>query len=391
MKKDIAIIGASTTGLLTAKMLADQGLNVKVFEAAQHIDPSPRTLIVTGHLPKVIGPLYKGSLLNKIHQFELFTDGRVAKIPLRQPDLIIERSKLLDGLATQAKEKGAKIFTGHRFLDLKPNGNHLAFNISTNGDRESVEQYAHVLVGADGVFSKVAQSGGWPNQTTVGLIQAVVNLPNDMAPDTTRVWFIPEYTPYFFWLIPHSPSHGVVGLIAEEKSNGQIFLERFLEKKNLTPIEYQSAHIPIYTKWIPVHRQIGGGHVYLVGDAAGHVKATTVGGVVTGFLGALSVVDDILKSNKNQNLKRLRRELGLHYLIRKSLHGFTQADYVRLLELLNPSTLRFLSTFNRDETVKLLFHLFLNQPRLLLLGFQKLLIDWISLSKSDDDFKYLGS
>jgi flavin-dependent dehydrogenase len=202
-----------------------------------------------------------------------------------------------------------------------------------------------------------------------------------MAPDTTRVWFIPEYTPYFFWLIPHSPSHGVVGLIAEDKSNGQIFLERFLEKKNLTPIEYQSAHIPMYTKWIPVHRKIGGGHVYLVGDAAGHVKATTVGGVVTGFRGALSIVDDILKRRKNPNLKGLRRELDLHYFIRKSLHGFTQADYVKLLELLNPSTLRSLSTFNRDETVKLLFHLFLNQPRFLLLGLRSILLDSLPFLK----------
>jgi len=34
MSKDVAIIGGSAAGLLTAKMLAEQGLNVKVFEAA---------------------------------------------------------------------------------------------------------------------------------------------------------------------------------------------------------------------------------------------------------------------------------------------------------------------------------------------------------------------
>ena len=374
MTKNVAIIGASTAGLLTAKMLAEQGLNVKVFEAAERIDPSPRSLIVTGHLPKVTGPLYQSALVNKIHRFELFTDGRVAKISLRQPDLIIERSKLLHELASQAEESGAKIFTDQRFLNLKPNGKRLAFNITGNGHRESVEQYAHVLVGADGAFSKVAKSGGWPKPVTVPLIQAVVELPKDMHPDTTRVWFLPEETPYFYWLIPHSPTHGVLGLIAEEEKTGQMHLEHFLERKDIAPIEFQSARIPLYTRWVPMHRKIGQAHVYLVGDAAGHVKATTVGGVVTGFRGALNVVDDILNSRNNLNFNGLRRELDLHNLIRKSLHGFTQEDYVKLLDMLNPSTLRSLSTFNRDESLKLLFHLLVRQPKLLLIGLRTILL-----------------
>jgi flavin-dependent dehydrogenase len=374
MSKDVAIIGGSAAGLLTAKMLAEQGLNVKVFEAAKRIAPSARTLIVTGHLPKVIGSLYQSSLVNKIHRFELFTDGRVAKISLKRPDLIIERSKLLHELASQAEESGAKIFTDQRFLNLKPNGKHLAFNITSNGHRESVEQYAHILVGADGTFSKVAKCGGWPQQVTVPLIQAVVELPKGMPSDTTRVWFLPEETPYFYWLIPHSPTHGVLGLIAEQERQGRICLEHFLESKGITAIDFQSARIPLYTRWIPIRRKIGKGNVYLVGDAAGHVKATTVGGVVTGFRGALSVVDDILNSRKSININGLRRDLGLHKFIRKSLHGFTQKDYVKLLDILNPSALRSLNTYSRDETPRLLFHILLNQPRLLLLGLRTILL-----------------
>ena len=383
MSKDVAIIGGSAAGLLTAKMLAEQGLNVKLFEAGGRMDPSERTLIVTGHLEKVIGSLYQSSLVNKIHRFELFTDGRVAKISLRQPDLIIERSKLLHELATQAEKSGAKIFTDHRFLNLKPNGKRLAFTTTSNGHRKSVEQYAHILVGADGTFSKVSKCGGWPQQVTVPLIQAVVELPKDMHPDTTRVWFLPEETPYFYWLIPHSPTHGVLGLIAEQERQGRICLEHFLESKGITAIDFQSARIPLYTRWVPIRRKIGQGHVYLVGDAAGHVKATTVGGIVTGFRGALNVVDDILNSKKNININGLRRELGLHKFIRKSLHGFTQQDYVKLLDILNPSALRSLSTFSRDETPRLLFHIFLNQPRLLLLGLRTILLDRLPFLKSN--------
>ena len=159
-------------------------------------------------------------------------------------------------------------------------------------------------------------------------------------------------------------------------------LEHFLERKEIVPIEFQSARIPLYTRWISVHRKIGQGHVYLVGDAAGHVKATTVGGVVTGFRGALTVVDDILNSRNNLNFNGLRRELDLHNLIRKSLRGFTQEDYVKLLDMLNPSTLRSLSTFNRDESLKLLFHLLVRQPKLLMIGLRTILLDRLPFSKS---------
>jgi flavin-dependent dehydrogenase len=72
MPKDVAIIGASTAGLLTAKKLADHGMDVKVFEASKQIDPTPRSLIVTGHLPKLLGPLYQNSLVNVIRRFELY-------------------------------------------------------------------------------------------------------------------------------------------------------------------------------------------------------------------------------------------------------------------------------------------------------------------------------
>jgi len=381
MTKNVTIIGASTAGLLTAKKLADHGMAVKVFEASKQIDSTSRSLIVTGHLPKLVGSIYQNSLVNVIRRFELYADGRVAQISLKQPDLVIERSKLLNELEIQAKQSGAEIFTNHRFLNLKPNGKQLAFSITNNGNGTPVEEYANILVGADGVFSRVAKSGGWHKPDTVPLIQAVVKLPKNMDSNCTRVWFLPEVTPYFFWLIPHSLTHGVLGLIANENQKARRNLENFLDKKNLEPIEFQSAHIPIYTRWTPVHRKIGQGDVYLVGDAAGQVKASTVGGVVTGFRGALSVVDSILNKKRNQNLKQLRRELNLHGIIRKSLRGFSQNDYVKLLDMLNPSTMRTLSSFNRDETPRLLFHLFLSQPKLLLIGLRTILLNSSPFSK----------
>ena len=374
MINDVAIIGGSAAGFFAASQLAHQGLHVRVFEATESIDPSPRTLIVTSSMPDLIGSLCESVMLNKIGRFELFADGRVATISLRRPDLVIDRSRLIQRLAEQAEECGAKILTGHRFLDLKPNGKKLTFTVAYNGNGESIEESVNILVGADGAFSKVAQSGGWPKPLTVPLVQAVVELPKDMPSDVTRVWFIPEDTSYFYWLIPHSPTQGVLGLIGEEGQEIRASLERFLEKKGLEPIEFQNAQVSRYTQWIPNHRKIGEDHVYLVGDAAGHVKVSTMGGLVPGLRGVLGVTEAILNGGSRLEFRLLRRELDRHKLIRRVLHEFNQADYARLLGLLTPSVKRSLSLFNRDKTKKLLLHVFLKQPRLLLLGLRSLLI-----------------
>ncbi|MFC1867610.1 FAD-dependent monooxygenase [Thermodesulfobacteriota bacterium] len=374
MNKDVAIIGGSAAGLYTASLLSKQGLQVKVFEESENIDPDCRTLIVTNDVLKYIDKkLYKDTIINKIRRFELFANGRVGTISLQRPDLIMERNKLIQRLADQAEENGAKLLTGRRFLGLRQNGKRLKFDLSSNGNDGSVEDSADVIVGADGVFSKVAQSGGWSEQPTVPLFQAVVELPEDMPPDTTRVWFIPKETPYFYWLIPHSPTHGVLGLIGNEEGDTKKALENFLEKKKITPIEIQDAHIPRYTQWVPVHRKMGGGHVYLVGDAAGHVKVTTVGGLFTGFRGARGVAEAILNGGSSREFKGLRRELNLHHVLRRMFNKFTQHEYVRLLDLLNPSAQKTLGQVSRDETPKLIWHLFRKQPRLLFFGLKTLL------------------
>jgi flavin-dependent dehydrogenase len=373
MPKDVAIIGGSASGLFTAGLLAERGVDVRVFEASDRIEPPKRTLIVTDYMREILGGLCDDIVFNRIRHFEFFADGRVGVISLRRPDLVIGRASLIRRLAEEAEKKGAKIITGRRFMDLKPNGKRLNFTLSVNGNGDHTEDSAETIVGADGVFSNVAKEGGWPAPRTVPLVQAVVELPGDIAPDTVRIWFIPEETPYFYWLIPHSDTHGVVGLVGEDEGRTKKALEAFLDRKGMPSLEFQDAMVPLYTGWIPNHRRLGNNDVYLVGDAAGHVKVSTVGGIVTGFRGVMGVAEAILDGSSSRKLKALQRELNLHNLIRKILNRFTQKEYCGLLDMLTPETKRTLGRFHRDETPRLLANLLLKQPRLLLLGLRALI------------------
>lgn len=371
-KKEIAVVGGSAAGYFAASLLARNGASVRVFERSETLDPLPRTLIVTHRLRDLLGPAGESSILNEIRRFEIFTDGRFATVPLKNPDLIIERSKLIHSLASEARSAGAKLEFGKRFHSLQPNGRGLVLEIERCSDGSREEVHADTVIGGDGATTRVGRSAGWGPVRTVPLMQAIVKLPKGMARDTSRVWFVPQDTPYFYWLVPESATQGALGVIGESGPEMRRAFEEFLEKKGLEPIEFQGARIPVYSRWIPVHRRVGEGSVYLVGDAAGQVKVTTVGGIVTGLRGARGVAEAIL-SGTSRELRALRRELDLHLLLRRTMHEFKQADYSRMVDLLNDSTMQSLAKYSRDEAWKVLSRVCVRQPIFLWLGLRGLL------------------
>ena len=372
--QSVAVVGGSAAGLFTSVLLARRGLSVRVFERIEMLEPAARTLIVTHRMRALLGRAAEGSVVNEIRRFELFTDGRAATIPLKHPDLIVERRTLIQGLAAEAEREGVKIELGRRFHALHANGRGLVAEVERCADGQREEVRADAVVGGDGAASRVARAAGWKPLETAPLVQAIVPLPKDMAPDTVRVWFVPDDTPYFYWLIPESSERGALGVIGESGSETHKRLERFLEKRQLEPIEFQGARIPVYTSWVPVRRRMGEGSIYLVGDAAAQVKVSTVGGTVTGFRGALGVAEAILNGGTSQELRTLRRELDLHLLLRRSLHNFEQEHYSRLVDLLNDPAKESLGEYSRDEVWKILWRVCLRQPRLLLLGLRGLLM-----------------
>jgi flavin-dependent dehydrogenase len=369
---EVIVVGGSAAGLYTAATLARAGRSVRILESMSGLDPAPRTLIVTDHFRHQLGASSSASIVNEIRRFELFTDGRSAQVALTKPDLIVERSRLIPSLAQEARQAGAQFSFDTRFLGLSPNSQGLRLEIETAGRRE--ELHAGSVVGADGAASRVARTAGWPPIETVPLVQAIVKLPKDCPPDTTRVWFVPDDTPYFYWLIPESPERGALGIIGVDGKDTSRCIMRFLEKKHMEPLEWQGARIPVYRRWVPVRRRVGNGEVFLVGDAAAQVKVSTIGGIVTGFRGAQGVADAILRNGRSPELSALRRELGTHWLIRRALHHFRQKDYSQLVDLLNTATRRSLGEVNRDESMRLLWNVFRRQPRLVLLGLRGLLM-----------------
>jgi flavin-dependent dehydrogenase len=370
--QEVLVVGGSAAGFYTAAEIARGGRRVRVLESMPDLRPAPRTLIVTNHFRSQLGSSANSCVVNEIRRFELFTDGRSAQVALRNPDLVIERARLIPSLAAEAQHAGAEISFDMRFLGLRANARGL--RVAVESVRGPEELHAASVVGADGASSRVARSAGWPRVETVSLVQAIVRLPKDCPSDTTRVWFVPDDTPYFYWLIPESSERAALGIIGEDGQETARCLAAFLDKKGMEPLEWQGARIPVYRRWVPVKRRVGSGSVFLVGDAAGQVKVSTVGGIVTGFRGAQAVAQAILRRGPSAELLALRRELSTHWLLRRTMHHFQQRDYSRLVDLLNAATRDTLSEITRDESTRLLWNVLRRQPQLVLLGLRGLLL-----------------
>ena len=366
---EVDIVGGSAAGLFTAYLLAREGKRVRLFDANDVLHAESRTLITTSHLTDVLGFFPRDAVCNQITQIDLFSPRRSVTIPMETPDLVVERSALVRLLARRALDEGVEIRGDCKFVNLEPAEQGATVTIEDT-HRDRIEKFkTRTLVGADGSFSRVAKIATGNGHGTTPILQAIVKLPDGAGVNTTQVWFEPEDTRYFYWLIPESQKQAAVGFIAEEGKRGRAKLEKFLARQGLEILDIQAARIPAYSHFTPQWRHVSGADVYLVGDAAAQVKVTTVGGLVTGLRGAKAAANAILRrKNYLKELRPLRRELGLHLILRSILNRFSSRDYDRLLGLLNEKTLHLLGRYNRDRAAGMLCRILWAQPRLLGFG-----------------------
>jgi len=364
----VVIIGASTSGLFAAYLLAQEKVPVSVFEQHQQL-ASPRTLIVTSGIKEVLDFVPHEAILNSVKRIQLLSRTSTATVELKRPDLILERGRFIKLLAEKAKRAGAQIELGHKFLGFRQGEDGLLIRLEDR-ERGFAEVKADILIGADGAFSAVARAAGMDGQpgkrNVVALLQARVALPLSDDFETTKVWFDRRRTGFFYWLIPESEERGVVGLIARDMEKARKGLDEFLAWQELKPLSFQAGEAPLYHPALRASQSYPQGRVYLVGDAAGQVKASTVGGVVTGLRGARALVRAIVRGTEyERELRELRKELRVHLYLRRLLDRFTDSDYDELLRLLNEGVRETLQTYTRDEASDFLPKLLLAQPRLL--------------------------
>jgi len=349
----IAIIGAGPAGCYAAYLLAKAGKQVHIFEEHSSVGrPVQCTGIVTSSASRFVD-IKKGFVINKIKKARIYSpDKKFVEVRLKKPNIIIDREKFDRYLAKKAVSAGAKLSLNSRFVGIK--GSSILLR-----QKNMVKSISpSCIIGADGPLSPVAKSAGiFGKRCFLTGVQARARLENDNA-----VEFFP-FAGGFAWSVPENENIARIGAAAR-KDIAKLFNSLKKQKKldGRKIIEKQAGLIPIYNKC-----KIQKGNIFLLGDAALHVKATTGGGIVQGLTAAKALADSIITNQPYKKLlKNLNFELWIHKKARTVLDKFSKKEYNNLVEIFNkPKNKRVLENTDRDNISLIALKLLLSEPQLL--------------------------
>ena len=356
--KNVLIVGAGPAGCYTAHLLSAKGFNVTVVEEHEQIGkPVQCAGIVSSEIENMLD-ISKDYLVNKIYSAKVYGPNQCLKLNLKKPNYVIDRAKFDSHLANKAKSKGAQVLLSHKYLSYDKGNSQAQIKDKTTGKVKKFQ--THILIGADGPLSRVAKTSDLTQnkQFWTGLqVRAKIKHEN-------MVEFYP-YIGCYAWVIPESKKVARLGVVSEK--NTADLLQKFLDKRlsaNDSIIDRQAGLIPKYSFF----RKIQLNNTYLVGDAAGQVKALTGGGIVPGLIASRKLVESLTKNKDYDKLVRQSpgKNLLLNNFMRKSLDRFSPEDYDLLIRMLNQQKVRkIMQETERDFPSKYLFRIILKQPGLL--------------------------
>lgn len=355
----ITIIGAGPAGSYLAYLLAKNGKNVTIIEEHDKVGiPVQCTGIVTGSIEKFV-KLPREVIANRCSKVIAISKNN--RTEAETDEIVMWRNKFDEFLTNMAIDAGAKILTDHQFIGF--NGKNL-INLKDKKANKINEIKADVVVGADGPSSSVAKAANLNAETKFYIaMQAKVKLNADI--NAFETYFGSSFPNFFGWVVPESEDTVRLGLgtFQNTKDYFYSFLEKRTGKKQI--LCWESGIIPVYNPKKIIQRD----NVYLIGDAATQVKATTGGGIIPSLKSAQTLCDCII-NNKDYNKefrKKTGRELVLHLKIRNILNKFLDKDYDYLLNLMNQEKVKkILKKYDRDTPIPLVFNLLLKEPRFLL-------------------------
>ena len=362
----IAIIGAGPAGSYLGHLLAKQGQKVAIFEEHETVGaPVQCTGIVTHSIEKFF-KLRKGVIANRLDKVEVFSKDRM--ITVNVDEIVMWRDKFDQFLSEMAMDSGASLYLNHQFIGF---GGKNMIKVKDKKNNRIKEISADSIVGADGPYSAVAKAAGINAESKNYLgMQAKAKL--KMGASCFETHFGSGFPDFFGWVVPESEEvvRLGIGCFRNTKEHFYRFLEQRTGKKDIKC--WESGLIPLYNP----KKLIQKGDVYLIGDAASQVKATTGGGIIPSIKAAHTLCDCIVsKKNYNHQFKKSSgRELLLHLRLRKILNRFNDEDYNSLIRLMDQEKIKkILKKYDRDTPMPLVMNLLLKEPRFL--KFSKVLIN----------------
>lgn len=356
---DAVVVGAGPAGSAAARDIAAAGYRTLLLEEHRTIgEPLHCSGLVT---PRTIEFAHIGDdlIINRFHGGYVHSPSgqRLSLGGERTYAIAIDRVRFDRQQACRAQEAGASLCMHAKLAGIERDNGALQLGVVRGGRRERLR--TRLLIGADGAQSFV---GRWldngdgasrQDRDRVVAISADVRLPAGRS-DFVEVLVGRAVAPGFFaWVIPVGEGVARVGLATNDGERPVHYLRALMDAY---PAVFDGAEVQgLRGGVIPLQqrKRMHGHNVMLVGDAAGHVKPTSGGGIYLSLLGgqlcartaveALSA-DDVsggrLRAYQRAWSKRMGAELRRGHDLRRIFVSLSDDDFDRLTRMLRSDRLQ---------------------------------------------------
>jgi len=371
MKYDVVVVGSGPAGTVTARFAAEAGVNVLIIERRAEVGVP--VLCGEGISRKIDEwNIIKGTrwMAGKMEGARIYSpDGTCVKLSAEragnETGYVIYRDVFDQELARLAIEAGAELMTNTNATGLIKEKGRIR-GIRAKHFDEEIEIEADIVVGADGVDSKIGKWAGIdttlkPEDLETCCQYTFANVKN--LDSYCDFYLGKEIAPGgYIWVFPKGKGIANVGIgilaSLSEAGMAKKLLDNFISKdprfKNAHPLRFLAGAVPVA---LPVETVRD--NLILVGDAARHVDPITGGGL-THCLEVGKIAGEVIgKAVKEKNFSKeflseyetrwkeaIGKKMKRNYMVKEIMLDMDDKTFNMLADSLKDYKFDELSTFS---------------------------------------------